>query len=62
LGTIAACRLGQFLSSLLYGIGPRYPLTILGGALLLAAVTVPACYLPARRAARVDPGISLRCE
>ena len=61
-GILATWWLGRFLSSLLFGVGPRDPLTILGGAALLAAVTLVACYLPARRAADVDPGISLRWE
>jgi putative ABC transport system permease protein len=61
-GGLGALWLGRFLSSLLYGIDARDPLTLLGGAGLLAAATLAACYLPARRAATVDPGVTLRSE
>jgi ABC-type antimicrobial peptide transport system permease subunit len=47
---------------LLYGIGPRDPLTIAGGIVLLAGVALVASYIPARRAARLDPLLSLRSE
>jgi ABC-type antimicrobial peptide transport system permease subunit len=49
-------------ASLLYGIGPRDPLTIGGGVILLGAVALAASYIPARRAARVDPIVALRSE
>jgi putative ABC transport system permease protein len=50
------------LSKLLYGIKPTDPATYGAMALLLAVVAVIACYLPARRATKVDPLIALRCE
>jgi putative ABC transport system permease protein len=62
IGTIAALMMTQVMASLLYGIGPRDPLTFGGAALLLAAVALLACYVPARRATRVDPTIALRAE
>lgn len=61
-GGLAALGLSRFLSSLLYGIDARDPWTLLGGAGLLAAATMAACYVPARRAATVDPGVTLRSE
>ena len=52
----------QLLSSLLYGIAPTDRATFMGVTALLCAVTVLACYLPARRAMRVDPIVALRYE
>jgi len=50
------------LSKLLYGIQPTDPATYGVMALLLAVVAVIACYLPARRATKVDPLVALRCD
>jgi ABC-type antimicrobial peptide transport system permease subunit len=60
LGTAAALALSQLMSTMLFGIGARDPLTFAAVALLLAAVSMIACYIPARRAMRVDPVIALR--
>ena len=62
LGAIFALMLSQFLATLLYGISPTDPLTFVGVALLLAFVALAACYVPARRATRVDPIEALRYE
>jgi predicted permease len=62
IGALAAFGLTRFIRGLLFGVSSFDPLTFLAMAGLLAAVTVLACYLPARRATRVDPMVSLRYE
>jgi predicted permease len=62
IGLGVAFGAAQLLSSLLYGIRPTDPTTFIGVALLLCAVVLLACYIPARRAMRVDPMIALRYE
>ena len=57
-----ALAMSRLLSSLLYGVQATNPLTFAGVVLLLAAIALAACYLPERRAARVDPIIALRYE
>jgi putative ABC transport system permease protein len=60
IGTTAALALTQVMSTLLFGVGARDPLTFVGVALLLLAVSLAASFVPAQRATRVDPVVALR--
>ena len=62
LGLGVVFGLSRFLKSMLYGVSPSDPLTFAVISVLLAAVSLLACYLPARRASQVDPMIALRAE
>lgn len=60
IGIAASLGLTRFLQSMLYGVMPSDPLVFATVTAVLAAVTLVACYVPAHRAARVDPVIALR--
>jgi ABC-type antimicrobial peptide transport system permease subunit len=62
IGVPLAMGLMNLLPNVLYGIGPHDPLTFAVIALILGAVATLACYVPARRAANVDPMVALRYE
>jgi putative ABC transport system permease protein len=61
-GVVGALVLTRCVSSLLFQISPTDPVTFVGAVLLLTAVALAACYLPARRAAKIDPMVTLRYE
>jgi predicted permease len=62
LAAIALVRLLPSFSRLLYGVGPSDPYTLLGASTVLLIAALVACYLPARRATRIDPMDCLRTE
>jgi ABC-type antimicrobial peptide transport system permease subunit len=61
-GALVSLSAAKLVASLLYGLEPRDPATLIGAVVTLAAVGAFAGWLPARRASRIDPAIVLRCE
>ncbi len=61
-GLLLALAAGRLIGSLLYGVRPADPISIVAAIVLLGVASLLAAYVPARRAAKVDPMVALRCE
>jgi putative ABC transport system permease protein len=61
-GIAIALLLGRLIASLLFGVLPHDPSVLIGAAVVLCAVGMMACFVPARRAARLEPASALRAE
>jgi len=62
LGVVGALLLSRLIQGLLFGVAPHDPVTLAAVAALMAAVGIAACWIPAARAARIDPGIAIRAQ
>ena len=60
LGVVGAILTTRLIQGLLFGVGPDDPVTIIGVSTLMAAIGVAACWIPARRAAKIDPAMAMR--
>jgi ABC-type antimicrobial peptide transport system permease subunit len=60
LGVIGALSLSRLMQGLLFGVQPHDPATLVGVCAVMALVGILACWIPALRAARIDPAVALR--
>jgi ABC-type antimicrobial peptide transport system permease subunit len=60
LGVAGAFIAGGIIRGLLFGVAPHDPVTFIGVAVMMAAIGIVACWIPALRAARIDPAITMR--
>jgi putative ABC transport system permease protein len=61
-GIIGAAFVARVMQGLLFGVAPRDPATFSGVALMMTAIGVAACWIPALRTARIDPAITMRSD
>jgi putative ABC transport system permease protein len=61
-GLVGALAVGRAMAGVLYGVGSTDAAVLLGVPLVLGGIALLACYLPARRATRIDPLLALRSE
>jgi ABC-type antimicrobial peptide transport system permease subunit len=61
-GVAVSLLLTRLMQGLLFGVAANDPMTLSGVAVLMAAIGIAACWIPAARAARIDPGIALRAQ
>lgn len=62
LGVIGSVLAARLIQGLLYGVAPHDPVTLAAVAVLMALVGIGACWIPALRAARIDPGVAIRAQ
>jgi putative ABC transport system permease protein len=62
LGVVGAFFAGRVIQGLLFGVAPNDPITFVGVAVMMAAIGIIACWIPALRAARIDPAITMRAS
>ena len=62
IGVAGSLLLARLMQGLLFGVAPHDPLTLATVSTLMAAIGLGACWIPAARAARIDPGVALRAQ